>query len=131
MQKDARVAVINEPACIGCTKCLDVCPTDAILGASKQMHVVLTAECIGCELCLPPCPMQCIDMVPMENLNESEKRLRAENGKRRVKARKQRLDKRALQKAETDKIYTQANVKSLIENAVKRVQEKQYEQKEH
>jgi electron transport complex protein RnfB len=58
-------AVIDEPACIGCRKCIDVCPVDAILGARKLMHSVLDAECNGCALCLPACPVDCIALVPV------------------------------------------------------------------
>jgi electron transport complex protein RnfB len=58
-------AVIDEPACIGCRKCLDVCPVDAILGARKLMHTVLDAECNGCALCLPACPVDCIALIPV------------------------------------------------------------------
>jgi electron transport complex protein RnfB len=58
-------AVIDESVCIGCRKCIDVCPVDAILGARKLMHTVLADECTGCELCLPPCPVDCIAMVPV------------------------------------------------------------------
>jgi electron transport complex protein RnfB len=54
------VAVIDEAWCIGCTLCLDACPTDAILGASKLMHTVVERYCTGCELCLPVCPVDCI-----------------------------------------------------------------------
>jgi len=61
--KQPLVAVIDEHVCIGCTLCIQACPVDAILGASKQMHTVIEAECTGCELCLPPCPVSCIDMV--------------------------------------------------------------------
>ncbi|MGM0633651.1 MAG: electron transport complex subunit RsxB [Pseudomonadota bacterium] len=57
------VARIREAECIGCTKCIQACPTDAILGAAKQMHTVLETECTGCELCIAPCPVDCIDMV--------------------------------------------------------------------
>lgn len=56
-------AVIDEAACIGCRKCLEVCPVDAILGARKLMHSVLDAECNGCRLCLPACPVDCIALV--------------------------------------------------------------------
>lgn len=58
----ARVAVIREAECIGCTRCIQVCPTDAIIGAAKQMHTVIEADCTGCELCVPACPVDCIDM---------------------------------------------------------------------
>lgn len=57
-----KVAVIREDECIGCTKCIQACPVDAIVGAAKQMHTVIEAECTGCDLCVPPCPVDCIDM---------------------------------------------------------------------
>ncbi|WP_415911515.1 electron transport complex subunit RsxB [Neptuniibacter sp. QD37_11] len=60
------VAYIREDECIGCTKCIQACPVDAILGAAKQMHTVITSECTGCDLCVEPCPVDCIDMLPVE-----------------------------------------------------------------
>ncbi|MDT8428955.1 MAG: electron transport complex subunit RsxB [Pseudomonadales bacterium] len=64
-QHEARkIAVIREPECIGCTKCIQACPTDAILGAAGMMHTVIESECTGCDLCLQPCPVDCIDMLP-------------------------------------------------------------------
>lgn len=59
------VALIDEAWCIGCTLCLDACPVDAILGAHKRMHTVITDACNGCELCLPACPVDCISMQPV------------------------------------------------------------------
>jgi len=61
-----RVACIDESACIGCTLCIAACPVDAIIGAQKRMHVVLTSLCSGCELCITPCPVDCIVMRPAE-----------------------------------------------------------------
>jgi Na+-translocating ferredoxin:NAD+ oxidoreductase subunit B len=61
-----KVAFIREDECIGCTKCIQACPVDAILGAAKQMHTVIIDECTGCDLCVEPCPVDCIDMVPLE-----------------------------------------------------------------
>ncbi len=58
-----RVAIIEEPACIGCARCLEPCPTDAIIGARKHVHTVIAADCSGCELCIPTCPVDCIHMV--------------------------------------------------------------------
>ena len=60
------VAYIREDECIGCTKCIQACPVDAILGAAKLMHTVITDECTGCDLCVEPCPVDCIDMLPVE-----------------------------------------------------------------
>ncbi len=59
-----KVAFIREDECIGCTKCIQACPVDAILGAAKQMHTVIIDECTGCDLCVEPCPVDCIDMLP-------------------------------------------------------------------
>ncbi len=59
------VAYIREAECIGCTKCIQACPVDAILGAAKLMHTVIAAECTGCDLCVEPCPVDCIDMLPV------------------------------------------------------------------
>ncbi|MET3998051.1 electron transport complex subunit RsxB [Marinobacterium sp. MBR-109] len=61
-----KVAFIREDECIGCTKCIQACPVDAILGAAKQMHTVIVDECTGCDLCVEPCPVDCIDMIPVE-----------------------------------------------------------------
>ena len=65
--KQPMVAKIREIECIGCTKCIQACPADAILGTNKAMHVVIPALCTGCELCIAPCPVDCIDMKPLEN----------------------------------------------------------------
>lgn len=61
--RDFSVAVIREDECIGCTKCIQACPVDAILGAPKLMHTVIDSECTGCDLCVEPCPVDCIDMI--------------------------------------------------------------------
>jgi electron transport complex protein RnfB len=54
------VAFVDEAWCIGCTLCIEACPTDAIFGTHKRMHTVIEAYCTGCELCLPVCPVDCI-----------------------------------------------------------------------
>ena len=65
-KKVTTVAFIREDECIGCTKCIQACPVDAILGAAKQMHTVIISECTGCDLCVEPCPVDCIDMIAQE-----------------------------------------------------------------
>ncbi|HEY1774299.1 MAG TPA: RnfABCDGE type electron transport complex subunit B [Gammaproteobacteria bacterium] len=64
------IAFIEEPFCIGCTKCIQACPVDAITGAAKQMHTIIEALCTGCGLCLPPCPVDCIRLEPTEGVTE-------------------------------------------------------------
>ena len=64
-----RVALIDEDVCIGCTKCIQACPVDAIVGASKLMHTVVADLCTGCELCVAPCPVDCIAMVPAPHVD--------------------------------------------------------------
>lgn len=59
-----KVAFIREAECIGCTKCIQACPVDAIIGAPKRMHTVIVRDCTGCDLCVAPCPVDCIDMLP-------------------------------------------------------------------
>ncbi|OUM09317.1 electron transport complex subunit RsxB [Pseudomonas syringae] len=61
----AQVAFIREAECIGCTKCIQACPVDAIVGAAKLMHTVIIDECTGCDLCVAPCPVDCIEMHPL------------------------------------------------------------------
>lgn len=63
IERPRPVAFIDSKTCIGCTLCIQACPVDAIVGASKQMHVVLSDWCTGCDLCIPPCPVDCIMMV--------------------------------------------------------------------
>lgn len=58
------IANIDPEVCIGCVKCIKVCPVDAIVGAAKQLHMVIPSLCTGCELCIPPCPVDCISMTP-------------------------------------------------------------------
>jgi len=74
MQKKTKaitLAVVREDECIGCTKCIQACPVDAIIGAAKKMHTVLTDICNGCELCIPPCPVDCIDTIPHPKYNSA------------------------------------------------------------
>lgn len=84
------VARIIEADCIGCTKCIAACPVDAIIGAQKLMHTVITDECTGCELCISPCPTDCIVMEPVAI---DTGRARAERARQRHDAREARLSR--------------------------------------
>jgi electron transport complex protein RnfB len=63
IERPRPVARIDPKQCIGCTLCIKACPVDAIVGAAKQLHVIIEDRCTGCDLCIPPCPVDCIDMV--------------------------------------------------------------------
>lgn len=64
-QPEKKIAWIDESNCIGCTKCIQACPVDAIVGATRAMHTVITDLCTGCDLCVAPCPTDCIEMRPV------------------------------------------------------------------
>lgn len=65
VEKPRMLARVVEADCIGCTKCIQACPVDAIVGAAKLMHTVIADDCTGCELCVPACPVDCIVLDPM------------------------------------------------------------------
>lgn len=67
------VAFIHEDMCIGCTKCIQACPVDAIVGGTKALHTVIKDECTGCDLCVAPCPTDCIEMIPLETTTDTWK----------------------------------------------------------
>lgn len=65
-RRNPAIVIIREDECIGCTKCIQACPVDAIIGMSKHMHTILADECTGCGLCIEPCPVDCIDILPQQ-----------------------------------------------------------------
>lgn len=99
MLQALRVALIDEPNCIGCALCLKVCPTDAILGAAKQLHTVIAIDCTGCQKCLPVCPTDCISMLPRGNDATPPVALAA-RWRTRYRARQTRLAREAQQRRE-------------------------------
>lgn len=70
-EPEVKVAFIHEDMCIGCTKCIQVCPVDAIIGTNKMMHTIVPDLCTGCELCVAPCPTNCIEMIPVKQTTQS------------------------------------------------------------
>ena len=60
-----RMAHVEEEICIGCCRCIKVCPTDAILGAAKQIHNVFREACTGCSSCVEKCPTEALVMRPV------------------------------------------------------------------
>ncbi len=99
MTHEFLTAVIRAEECIGCSRCIPVCPVDAIIGTNQYLHTVLLNECIGCKLCVNSCPVDCIDMVPLANLLpigvRIDKQSRGMQAKKRYKARQLRLQQEA------------------------------------
>ncbi|BBL72023.1 electron transport complex subunit RsxB [Methylogaea oryzae] len=60
------LARVDESNCIGCTRCFKACPTDAIVGAPKQIHAVVADACIGCGKCVDICPTECLQLHPVK-----------------------------------------------------------------
>lgn len=117
------IAVIREDECIGCVKCIRACPTDAILGASKLMHTVITDACTGCALCVAPCPMDCIDLVTVAPPNESQRIV----NEQRWEMRRQQHTKRLAQTAKKTtglSLQTLSTRKTAIAEAVLRAKAK-------
>ncbi|AIT62646.1 RnfABCDGE type electron transport complex subunit B [Coxiella burnetii] len=130
--KPASIAFVREDECIGCTKCIQACPTDAIIGASKLMHTVITDACTGCELCLPPCPVDCIDMKIIAPLTPHEKKQKAQQWRSRYEKKQKRLSRH---KAEQRRKHQEAKLvntpkqtldarKAAIRDSIERVRAK-------
>lgn len=104
------VAFIDESACIGCALCIEACPVDAIVGAAKQMHTVISTECTGCVLCIAPCPVDCISMISIEeskvehlshpDIHPAMKEAKADIARRRYEFRLSRIKQEAREKTE-------------------------------
>jgi electron transport complex protein RnfB len=93
------VAFIDEARCIGCTLCIQACPVDAIVGAVKRMHTVITELCTGCDLCVPPCPVDCIDMLPLPEAQAPWTEAMADAARARFQFRKLRLERDEAERA--------------------------------
>ena len=120
-------AVIREAECIGCTKCIQACPVDAILGGAKFMHTVITDECTGCELCITPCPVDCIDMqtvIPPENPEARKNQFRTRHEAHDARMQQEKIESPKKQFATTD---TSASAKkAYIDAAIQRAKSKNH-----
>ena len=90
------LATIRETECIGCTKCIQACPVDAIIGTAKRMHSILKQECTGCGLCVEPCPVDCIDMEPQLHSTYDKTLARDRFNKRQIRLLREAREKEVL-----------------------------------
>ena len=120
------VAVIDEAACIGCALCIQACPVDAIVGAPKRMHTVITNECTGCRWCIPPCPVDCISMgATGERITHDERKQRSVLHRRRHLARRARLERERIERLEANRRKTAEQKKrAVIERAMQRARQR-------
>ena len=124
------VATIQEDTCIGCTKCISACPTDAIIGSAKRMHTVITEACTGCELCIPPCPVDCIDLISVTPTPLEQKTAQAATWKDRYLQKQNRQQTLAQQHTQQHHLAKKQGLsaiearKAAIKAAVARVQKK-------
>ncbi|MDB5733036.1 MAG: ferredoxin [Variovorax sp.] len=119
------VAVIDEDWCIGCTLCLEVCPTDAIAGLNKRMHTVIEPHCTGCELCIPVCPVDCISIeviTPGRTGWQAWSQARADEARHRYEIHSARTRQAEHRNPETPEIATDAGQRkrTVVEAALAR-----------
>lgn len=121
------IAVIDEAECIGCNRCYDSCPVDAIVGASGYMHQVVFEDCIDCKLCLPHCPVECISMQPKENYitEQTTRQQQVAQTKANHKTKQQRINKAAAnatilfqQDAKLSKIQIKHNLQQALADVI-------------
>jgi electron transport complex protein RnfB len=120
-QKSESRVVIREADCIGCTKCIQACPVDAIIGSAKLMHTVIADACTGCDLCISPCPVDCIEIIKIPPRNANEKMQMAESSRKRYENQNARLG-RVTEKPSTPLSLDAKKV--AIQDAIRRAKEK-------
>jgi electron transport complex protein RnfB len=123
------VALIDERKCIGCTLCIQACPVDAIVGATKMMHTVIARECTGCMLCIPPCPVDCIIMAAAaDRTTREQKKTIAARARRRFESRNRRLqrehDDSAARLAAAKDTAAEQKKRAVVQKAIARAQER-------
>ena len=106
------VVYIDSQACIGCTKCIQACPVDAIVGAAKTNHIVLKTECTGCDLCIPACPVDCIHKDQHSNGDNLGQYFRERYEQRQLRLNKDAEQKKVIHKK--NKALVSARLKQII-----------------
>jgi Na+-translocating ferredoxin:NAD+ oxidoreductase RNF subunit RnfB len=53
---------IIDENCTGCHACFKACPSDAISGDPKQVHIIDQDKCIKCGMCVSTCRFDAIEV---------------------------------------------------------------------
>jgi Na+-translocating ferredoxin:NAD+ oxidoreductase subunit B len=129
--RSPQLAKIDESSCIGCTKCIQACPVDAIVGAQKHMHIIINQDCTGCGLCVEPCPVDCIELLPLQQTHYDP-----QQAKRQYEHKQQRMlrdkhakelnyqEKRTLNASSDSTLAEKQAKKAYILEALQRIQQK-------
>lgn len=122
-----KLALIREAECIGCTKCLPACPVDAIIGASKMLHQIISDECTGCGLCIEPCPVDCIELVDIPTTGYDRDIAKARHDAKKIRELKKAQQKERVYRAKRhlkDRTQDKAAKQAYIMDALKRAHKK-------
>jgi coenzyme F420-reducing hydrogenase delta subunit/ferredoxin len=60
--KFSRKAVYKTEECVGCDKCVFICPYDAIKAEPFSTPTIIYEDCVGCGACALVCPHQAIEV---------------------------------------------------------------------
>lgn len=64
--KFSRKAVYDTTKCVGCDKCVFICPYDAIKAEAFATPTIISDDCVGCGACQLVCPHQAIEVKGFE-----------------------------------------------------------------
>jgi ferredoxin len=57
--------LLEEPGCIGCGVCADICPSEALMMTREMSYPsAVPGKCTGCEDCIDECPVDTIEIIP-------------------------------------------------------------------
>ena len=117
-----KMVVVEEDGCIGCTKCIDVCPMDSIVGAKGMIHEVIERWCTGCGLCVPVCPTDCITFTDVKvkegriSAKECEKRYDSKNVRREKKNNQKRQKEKYINVEGVSRENIEANLSTILDS---------------